>query len=137
MKRIIFIALAIFSLNGNAEEKTDCYEIAMTQSEINRCAGSKNQEVKELLEKLIQELKAVLPDKPEANLIKSQKAWSTVVENDCKIESWYVEGGTARPMVVAGCYAEHSRHRIKMLAPLLCHPMLSTCEAKVKYEYNL
>ena len=137
MKQIIFIILAVCSLNGNAEQKTDCYETAMTQSEINRCAGSKNQEAKELLEQLIQELKAVLPDKPEASLIKSQKAWSTVVENDCEIESWYVEGGSARPMVVAGCYAEHSRQRIKMLVPLLCHPMLSTCEAKAKYEQNL
>ena len=137
MKRTMYIILAVYSLNGSAENKTDCYETAMTQSEINRCTGFKNQEVKELLEQLIQELKTVLPDEPEANLIKSQEAWNTVVENDCEIESWYVEGGSARPMVVAGCYAEHSRQRVKMLIPLLCHPMLSTCEAKEKYEKNL
>ena len=131
----LFLTL-IVAFSANAQEE-DCYETAMTQSEINRCAGQKNQEIQDLLDALLLELTETLPDEPEAHLVESQKAWATVVENDCEIQSWYVEGGSARPMVVASCYAAHSYQRIKMLLPLLCHPMFSVCEARTKYEQNL
>ncbi len=137
MIRNIFILLAFFSIGLHAEEDPDCLETAMTQTEINMCMGSKNQDVEELLAQLVTELKILLPEEPERNLDISQQAWATVVDNDCEIESWYVDGGSARPMVVAGCFAEHSRQRISMLLPLLCHPMQTTCEEKDKYESNL
>jgi uncharacterized protein YecT (DUF1311 family) len=137
MIKLLSILLAFISVSILAKSDQDCYETAMTQTAMNICAGSKNKEASLLLEGLINELKQVLPEKPEAHLISSQEAWLKVVENDCSIESWYVDGGSARPMIVAGCYAQHSKQRIKMLAPLLCHPMLSTCNAKEKYEKNL
>ena len=133
MNRMLFLLTLIAIQPTIADEVEDCYQTAMTQMELNICAGNKNQEVEVLLEILLNELKDKLPPEPEKYLVKSQAAWLSVVENDCEIQSWLMDGGSARPMVVAGCYAMHSSERIKMLIPLLCPAMISTCPAKEKY----
>ena len=137
MNKILIIALVIFFQLFSAAEGEDCYETAMTQSAMNACARTEYHDASTILDELISELKETLPEEPEKKLISSQEAWDQVVKDDCEIESWYVDGGSARPMIVSGCFTSHAVARIRMLAPLLCHPMKSSCEAMEKYEEYL
>ena len=135
MRLVIFVTTIFVSLNAMAENMLDCTH-AETQSQYTRCAKQSSLEHATMLEDLVIELKSVLPEKPEENLVESQLAWEKVVENDCLIESWYLEGGSARHMIVSKCFSQHTKMRIEMLAPLLCHPMKFECEAKLKYVKN-
>jgi len=137
MMKLVPVFALLLTATAFAQAPQDCYEAEMTQADMNRCATETSTEMKALLAHLIVDLKILLPEEPEKHLLASQKLWEQLVREDCSIESWYLEGGSARSMIVARCYAEHARIRIKMLAPLLCHPMKSTCDDKDRYEQDL
>ena len=137
MIKLVPIFASLLIGTAFAQTPQDCYEAEMTQADMNRCAGEKNREMKALFARLIVDLKMLLPEEPIKHLLASQKYWEQLVREDCSIEAWYLDGGSARSMIIAGCYTEHTRIRIKMLAPLLCHPMKLTCDDKDKYEQNL
>ncbi|MEH6627670.1 MAG: lysozyme inhibitor LprI family protein [Motiliproteus sp.] len=134
MKSLLALLLIITLNPAIAGDSQSCYDSAMAQSQLNRCAKLEMQEATATLNQLLTELKSTLPVKPEENLIAAQKAWDDLVTNDCSIESWYLEGGSARSMIVTRCHTNHSRQRIKLLSRLLCHPMKEECEAAEKYQ---
>ncbi len=129
------LVILTLSLNvATAGEAATCYATAIAQAQLNHCAKLEKLEADAKLVQLINELNTLLPQKPEANLLAAQNAWGEMVAKDCAIESWYLEGGSARSMIVTTCYTTHTQQRIHALSKLLCHPMKGECEARERHQ---
>lgn len=53
-----------------------------------------------------------------AALLESQRAWLKFRDTECVVEGYLMRGGSAEPMVVAGCKAELTKERVKQLRSL-------------------
>ncbi len=116
------------------KDSADCTKTAITQRQMNQCLHKKNQKSQQMLDSLIAQLKERLPAAPEASLDKAQIAWQEMVENDCAIESWHADGGSASPMVAAACRNSHNRLRIDQIRVYFCHPMKANCKPSQQYQ---
>lgn len=99
----------------------DCNN-AMTQFEMNVCAGRDFQRADEELDA---DLAKILPrlDALEQDLFKqAQLAWTKFRDAECEFQSSFTRGGTVQPMVHAYCLAGMTKNRVKEMEYYL------TCE---------
>jgi uncharacterized protein YecT (DUF1311 family) len=52
-------------------------------------------------------------------LLKAQRAWIAYRDEHCRSDGYRMRGGSAEPMLIAGCRAELTRARTKQLAALI------------------
>jgi uncharacterized protein YecT (DUF1311 family) len=116
-------------------DDVDCRDTAMTQREMNACAGSKASEATEKLTRLMGELKDTLDDKKWNELQHLQEQWEQFKDENCQWEADFFEGGSVQPMMYAGCLEDYNLQRIKQLKYFLCDGavMAGPCPASNKY----
>jgi uncharacterized protein YecT (DUF1311 family) len=109
-----------------------CYDTALTQYDLNQCAGLHAEEAKKkmkILIDLIVEKYSEKPDKVE-EFLKLQKEWEDLAYDECQL--WYgrfitdpntgneyYENGSMAPMLMAGCLETKYTDRSKELQWLL------------------
>jgi uncharacterized protein YecT (DUF1311 family) len=52
-------------------------------------------------------------------LLKAQRAWLAYRDEHCRSDGYRMRGGSAEPMLIAGCRAELTEQRTKQLAALV------------------
>lgn len=107
----------------------DC-ENAMTQTDMNICAGDAYAEADKALNVQWMATKKAAAvwddlieseDRPrgaEERLLKAQRAWLAYRDSQCEALGFTVEGGTMQPLVVSSCLADLTRKRTEELGQL-------------------
>lgn len=99
-----------------AEEILDCTD-PQTQAAMNMCAGAEYRRADAELQRVYDALVRKLAGDGDARnrLRSAQRAWLSYRDLDCGYEGHRFEGGSIAPMVEAGCLAERTRERTKVL----------------------
>lgn len=133
MRTLTFGALAgaLLATQVWAQEEPDCQN-AVTQQDMNICAGLDHEEADVALNTVYgevvaamratdTELKETSPDLAgaEAALKKAQRAWIGYRDAHCETAGFQARGGSMEPMLVSGCMAELTRQRTTELKALL------------------
>ena len=108
----------------------DCYKTAVTQFDLDACAGSDFEAADKDLNTTYRELLSRLPDSADQQALKAaQLAWIAFRDKDCEFEAGPVEGsGSIRPMVAGMCLADRTRTRTAQLKTFLnCEEGDVTC----------
>ena len=110
--------IAIFCLiaSGATAQGTDC-EKAETQVELRQCEQARYQDADKALNEQWSLARAQIGDEPDAEkaLLDAQRAWITFRDLHCKAVGFQSRGGTLEPVVVAGCLADVTGHRVEEL----------------------
>ena len=134
MKISVYLAVATLLIGGQALAQQsgngDCYSTAVTQLDLDQCAGSDFDAADKELNKIYRELLSRLPDSADQKALKAaQLAWIAFRDKDCEFEAGPVEGsGSIRPMVAGMCLADRTRTRTAQLKTFLnCEEGDVTC----------
>jgi uncharacterized protein YecT (DUF1311 family) len=113
----------------------DCMDSAVTQLEMNDCAGAKAANAKKKLDQLLAELISKQPAASQKSLVDIEKDWQKLVVKDCGWEAAFFEGGSVMPMVYTACVEQRTLERIRRLAQFLCEGggMTGPCPESGKY----
>jgi uncharacterized protein YecT (DUF1311 family) len=113
----------------------DC-TTAMTQLEMNICAGRRAQAEYAKLNSLISELGSRMDTFRYLTLLQIESDWEKTAQAHCEWVASFFEGGSVQPLQHQGCLVEQYQQRIKVLKIMLCEGagMTGECEASSKYE---
>ena len=91
----------------------DCKDGGATQGEMTECAGLSFKKADVELNARYAKLSACLGPSSEDGtmLLDAQRAWLKFRDAECRFQSSGSEGGTVRPMLVAGCMEKLTRDR--------------------------
>ncbi|THD59787.1 lysozyme inhibitor LprI family protein [Phenylobacterium sp.] len=89
---------------------------AQTQIELNQLAAANFRKADAQLNALYRRVTNHLPAGAKAKLVASQRLWISFRDAECRFRAESVAGGSAQPMVFAGCQATLTRERIKSLS---------------------
>jgi len=95
----------------------------MTQPELNYCAGLQANEARDLLDRLLRDLRPNLLEDSWLRLQQVQSEWEAFLDSDCQWEASLFEGGSMLPMVHSLCRRDGYYDRINRLRFLLCGGM--------------
>lgn len=112
------LILVLFSLIGNFSYAADC-DNAMTQADINQCAGGDYKKSDAQLNKVYKAVLAKAGAGQQAQLKAAQNAWIKFRDLDCKFQTAGAEGGSMYSTVLAGCLEAKTSVRAKELDALL------------------
>jgi uncharacterized protein YecT (DUF1311 family) len=114
MKSSIFLALAFLlaagSASGQGTKKAPCSD-ANTQAEMNICAGNEYKTADAALNRVYQQLVAMLDSAEKDQLKEAQAAWIKYRDADCDFVGDQYKGGSIRPMIHGLCLADVTRNR--------------------------
>jgi len=118
MLKAAFTAAALL-LASSAAFAQDCPDDS--QAGLNQCAGDAYKKADAALNATYKQVMARLKDSEAAakSLIAAQRAWIAYRDAECDFMSSGVEGGSARPMVVAQCLEQLTTQRADDLKALL------------------
>ncbi len=121
---------------AESTQSLSCYQTAMTQTEMNQCASQGYQAKFAKLNALIIELKSHMNGSQYETLLKVQADWESMVEEHCKWQADFFEGGSVQSMWHANCLSQQYGYRIEALRLNLCQGMGMTgeCEESLKYK---
>ena len=102
-------------------QNIDCKD-AITQMEMNICAGKDYQAADKRLNKVYGKLLAASDDKDKELLRKAERAWITFRDTQCEYQASGSSGGSIHPMELAGCYEALTDARTKQLEQLIDCP---------------
>lgn len=121
-------------------DPNDCWTTAMTQYDMNMCAGSYWTKANHTLQSLLSELKFYTTSDQYQNLQTVQKEWEQTVEDYCDWEGSFNGGGSMQGMVEANCLTFQYQQRINDLRMSLCkdNGKNGECAASLRYkqDYN-
>lgn len=114
----------------------DCREIAVTQLDMNKCAGQMAEAAHDKLSTLLDELRNHMDMAQYQKLASIQSEWEKLAKEHCQWEADFFSGGSSQPMWSAGCLEQQYRQRIDALRFNLCEGNGATgeCEAALKYK---
>jgi uncharacterized protein YecT (DUF1311 family) len=123
MKSLVLTAallLASTLAHGKTVDGIDCNN-AMSQMEMNICAGDSSDAADIKLNKAYKQLKELIgKDRPALqSLVKSERAWITYRDIQCEAESAGSEGGSIHSMELSGCVEEKTIARTKELKRMI------------------
>ncbi|QPL51697.1 lysozyme inhibitor LprI family protein [Alteromonas sp. B31-7] len=86
--RISFLITILFSLNVYSEETASCLETAMSQRDMNQCAGIDYKKAESELHRVIKEVQRLYKGETKflTNLEKSQQNWEIQLELDLNLK---------------------------------------------------
>lgn len=117
LKPVIAAAILLAALPAMAQQ--DCPDDS--QAGLNQCAGDAYKKADAALNAAYKQVMARLKDSDAAakSLVAAQRAWIAYRDAECDFMSSGVEGGSARPMVVAQCLEQLTTQRADDLKALL------------------
>jgi uncharacterized protein YecT (DUF1311 family) len=113
----------------------DCFDTAMTQTAMNKCAGSKAQAADKKLSALLADLEKSL-DPPQFKRLQAvQVEWDRFRKAHCEWVYKFHESGSIAPMEHSLCHAWVTNARVADLKIFLCEGagMTGPCAASEKY----
>ncbi|TSD85424.1 DUF1311 domain-containing protein [Mycobacterium sp. KBS0706] len=118
LKPVIAAAAAIL-LAALPAAAQDCPDDS--QAGLNQCAGDAYKKADAALNAAYKQVMARLKDSEAAakSLVAAQRAWIAYRDAECDFMSSGVEGGSARPMIVAQCLEQETTRRTDDLKALL------------------
>ncbi|QLF71089.1 DUF1311 domain-containing protein [Peteryoungia desertarenae] len=109
------------------EPAVDCAN-AMTQMDMNICAGQDYQAADDEMNAQWRKTRALLAEWDKSvesrgetaseQLLAAQRAWLSYRDRQCAVEGAAVEGGSMQPLIVASCLAKLTRLRTEDLSDL-------------------
>ena len=142
--RISFLITILFSLNVYSEETASCLETAMSQRDMNQCAGIDYKKAESELHRVIKEVQRLYKGETKflTNLEKSQQNWEIQLELDLNLkypkadEPMYY--GSVFPMCYSGYKMRLTLQRIAFLKEWLKGSTEGeVCSGSVMHEYYL
>lgn len=91
------------------------WEKAMTQFDMNICAGQQVQQSESMVNQFLEEYERVLDDEARKKLQQVQILWEDYKQQDCQRVFESYNGGTIGPMNKGLCWDMHNRHRLESL----------------------
>ena len=119
MRIVIAIGLALFVIPVGTSAQSRCAN-AVSQIDLNACAGAGTEEASALLTRLTDKLRETLPAERWQSLATVQRQWSEYMEAHCRWESDAFKGGSIQPMLIAECRTALTDARIQRLSAQLC-----------------
>ena len=114
MKSSIFLLLAFLLAAGAAfgqgAKKAPCSD-ANSQAEMNICAGKEYKAADATLNRVYQQLVAMLESAEKDQLKEAQIAWIKYRDANCDFVGDQYKGGSIRPMIYGLCLADVTRNR--------------------------
>lgn len=98
----------------------DCFDTAVTQRQMNRCAASNLETERERLASILIHIRSGLRPESLRGFEASRQAWENWLELHCAWERDRAEGGSIAPLLHLECLADHTRMRRKRLEHLAC-----------------
>jgi uncharacterized protein YecT (DUF1311 family) len=95
----------------------------ISQTEMNTCAGRDTEVQRQILARLIAELRNKLASTEPtqwAQLEANQELWQDFVKRDCEWEAAFSAGGSIRPLAHAQCLTAATAQRVNRLRIMLC-----------------
>ena len=93
-----------------------------TQMELNQCAGAELKQADAAMNAAYGQLMERIGPKAREGLRDAQKAWLPFRDKSCALEGLGSEGGSIRPMILAGCLAKLTAERTRALKGYLTCP---------------
>jgi len=125
MKKILLSAILAFATHS--AYAVDCNN-AMTQADINQCAGAEYKKSDVQLNKVYKQVIGKVDPSQQLQLKTAQNAWIKFRDADCAFQTAAVEGGSLYATVLTGCLEAKTATRTKELATFLhCKEGDSTC----------
>jgi len=112
----LLIALTLMSVTiaGQKQKPKPC-EDAQTQADMNICFGNEYKKADGALNKVYQQLAAMLDEDDKAQLKNAENAWLKYRDTNCEFVADQYKGGSMRPMIAAICLADVTDNRTKEL----------------------
>lgn len=88
---------------------------AETQAEMNICAGNEYKTADASLNRVYQQLAAMLEDEAKAQLKEAETAWIKYRDTNCEFVADEYKGGSIRPTILGLCLADVTRNRTSEL----------------------
>jgi uncharacterized protein YecT (DUF1311 family) len=107
---LLVFLLAAGSAFGQETKKVPCSD-ASTQTEMNICAGKEYRAADATLNKVYQQLVAMLDVEERAQLKGAQTAWIKYRDAHCEFVGDQYKGGTIRPTIQGLCLADVTQNR--------------------------
>jgi uncharacterized protein YecT (DUF1311 family) len=101
-------------LGAASVEAADCRD-AVSQAEMNSCAGKAYEKAAAELNAAYRELKERAQGETAKLLVAAQRAWVTFRDAECALAASGSAGGSVQPMVVSNCLEDLTRKRIAEL----------------------
>ena len=112
----LLIALTLMSVTiaGQKQKPKPC-EDAQTQADMNICFGNEYKKADAALNKVYQQLVAMLDEDDKTQLKNAENAWLKYRDTNCEFVADQYKGGSMRPMIAAICLADVTENRTKEL----------------------
>ncbi len=107
---LLVFLLSAGSAFGQGTKKPPCSD-ANTQAEMNICAGKEYKTADTTLNRVYQQLVAMLDAEEKAQLKEAQTAWIKYRDANCDFVGDQYKGGSIRPMIYGLCLADVTRSR--------------------------
>ena len=108
---VLFVSLLVVaSALGQGAKKAHCSD-ANTQAEMNICAGKEYKAADVTLNRVYQQLVAMLEPEEKSQLKEAQTAWIKYRDAHCDFVADQYKGGSMRPMIHAICLADVTSNR--------------------------
>ncbi len=114
----------------------NCYQTAVTDSDLNKCAIQTAEATHVELNALVNELHDHMEAVQYHKFVNIQSEWEKIAKEHCQWKADFFAGGSIQPMWLAGCLDQQYHQRIEALRFDLCegHGMTGQCEAASKYK---
>ena len=112
---MLFVSLLVVASGfGQGAKKAPCSD-ANTQAEMNICAGKEYKAADVTLNRVYQQLVAMLEPEEKSQLKEAQTAWIKYRDTNCDFVADQYKGGSIRPMIYGLCLAEVTSNRTSEL----------------------
>ncbi len=118
MRITLAIGIALFVAPVVTSAQSQCAN-AVSQIDLNACAGAGTEEASALLTRLLDKLRETLPAERLQSLATVQRQWSDFMEAHCRWESDAFKGGSIQPLLIAECRTALTDARIQRLSAQL------------------
>ena len=105
-----FMVLLSVTVSAQKPKPKPC-EDAQTQADMNMCWGTEYKKADAQLNKIYQELAAMLEAEDKTELKAAETAWIKYRDAHCEFASDQYRGGSMRPMIEAICLADVTNNR--------------------------
>ena len=108
---IVFASLLVVaSTFGQGAKKAPCSDVN-TQAEMNICAGKEYKAADATLNRVYQQLVAMLDAEAKTQLKEAQTAWIKYRDANCDFVGDQYKGGSIRPLILGLCLADVTKNR--------------------------
>jgi uncharacterized protein YecT (DUF1311 family) len=131
----VIVFLSCFAIAGETQQneppsqgpkQTDPCANAMTQHEMNQCAGVRYTKADERLNRMYAKLMASFHDEEKKQTLRTiEKAWLHYRDLHCEAARKEYEGGSIVPLIYANCMTMVTKHRIEEIKAAYENPELS------------